>query len=362
MKFSLLLAVVAATFFMIVLAFAVMAQEEPPAPYTGLKNPFSWSDTSAREVGKSTYQRSCTGCHGADGSNIAGADFSIADFPQSLEKKPDFYFWLLSEGRLDKGMPPYKSSLSEEHRWQVLTYLWSLGSTGAPPEGTPPPDTPPVTVEDGGLLLTVPEQTQAGQPLTLSATLRDSQGKPIGNATVKFFIRVDFFMSGLIEIGDALTNDKGVATLEYSPRQTGEMEVMARHEAIETTATFKLRDGDEHFYHTRVGIQVPTLGPSMSIGPELHLELGEGSTAPLTVFRLPTGTLSWLAPLLFTAMAIWVVYFYVMYQVFRIPIVGEIRDTDTRRVPLFGLIVVVALGILLVLMLVTSPVSHPHLP
>ncbi len=360
MKLWLLLAVVAATFFMIVLAFAVMAQEEPPAPYTGLKNPFSWSDTSAREAGKRTYQRSCMGCHGADGSNIAGADFSIADFPQILEENVDFYFWILSEGRLDRGMPPYKSSLSEEQRWQSLTYLWSLGES-VPPEVTPPAE-PPTAVENGILLLTVPEQAQAVQPLVITALLQDSQGKPVRNAPVKFFIRVDFFMSGLIEIGNVLTNDEGVATFEYTPRQTGEMEVMARHEAIESTATLKLRDGDDHFYYTRVGIQVPTLGDEASIGLESHLELGEGSTAPPTVFRLPTGVLSWLAPLLFTAMAIWIVYFYVMYQVFRIPIVGEIRDTDTRRVPLFGLIIVMALGILLVLMLVTSPVSHPHLP
>jgi hypothetical protein len=60
-------------------------------------------------------------------------------------------------------------------------------------------------------------------------------------------------------------------------------------------------------------------------------------------------------------MTIWVVYFYVMYQMFRIPIVGEIRDTDTRRVPLVGFAIVVALGLLLVLMLITSPLSHPHL-
>ena len=59
-------------------------------------------------------------------------------------------------------------------------------------------------------------------------------------------------------------------------------------------------------------------------------------------------------------MAIWIVYFYVMYQIFRIPIVREIRDTDTRRVPLFGLVIVTALGILLLLMLVTSPISNPH--
>ena len=50
-----------------------------------------------------------------------------------------------------------------------------------------------------------------------------------------------------------------------------------------------------------------------------------------------------------------------MYQLFRIPIAGEIRDTDTRLVPLIGMAVMVAFVVLLVTMLITSPYSHFHL-
>jgi hypothetical protein len=132
-------------------------------------------------------------------------------------------------------------------------------------------------------------------------------------------------------------------------------------EGHEATATVTLTSDDEHFYRTQAGIRVPVFSKETDIGPESHLELGEGGEAPPTVLRLPNGSLAWLAPLLWTAMTIWVVYFYVMYQMFRIPIVGEIRDTDTRRVPLVGFAIVVALGLLLVLMLITSPLSHPHL-
>src|SRR3972149_3691551 len=87
------------------LTTAVLAQGEPPSPYAGLKNPFPWSDASAQETGKRVYQQSCLGCHGIKGANLATADFSRRDFPQSLEKRADFYFWVLSEGRLAKGMP-----------------------------------------------------------------------------------------------------------------------------------------------------------------------------------------------------------------------------------------------------------------
>ncbi len=360
MKFRLALIAVAVTLILAILAIAVLAQEEPPAPYAGLKNPFPWSEASVQESGKGMYQRSCLGCHGARGDNLAGSDFSAADFPRSLEGRPDLYFWILSEGRLDKGMPPFKSSLSEEQRWQVLTYLWSLGAV-ASPEVTPPPTIPPVEGEGGILLLTAPEQAQFGQLLTLSALLQDSQGKPVGSATVEFFIRVDFFTSGLMEIGEALTNDQGVAVFDYTPRQTGNIEVVARYEATETAATLTVAETDEPFYQPEAGIRLPAPGQEVFIGPQSVLELGEGGRAPTSAFRLPGGILSWLLVVVIAVMMIWFTYFRVMYQLFRIPLVKEIGDTDTRLIPLIGMAVVVALGMLLVLMLITGPYSHFHL-
>lgn len=363
MKFRLLLAVVAAAFFMMVLAVAVGAQDtEAPAPYAGLKNPFSWSDTSAQEAGKVTYKRSCVGCHGANGSNIAGGDFSAADFPLSLEEKPDFYFWILSDGRLDKGMPPYKSSLSEEQRWQVLTYLRVFGET-SPPGVTLSPAKPPATIEDSTLLLTVPEQSQAGQPLTMTALLQDRQSKSVTSATVRFFIRVDFFTNGLIEIGESVTDDRGVAVFKYTPHLTGDIQIVARYEGdhlspVETATTLTLAKPDKPYYQSKAGIHLPPSGKDVFIGPESSLKLGKEGQAPTSAFRLPGGIASWLLFIVATVVLIWFTYFRVVYQVFRIPIVSEIRDTDTRLVPLVILAIVVALGIFLVLLLLTGPYSH----
>lgn len=364
MKFKFFLTFLLISVLLMVLAVAVLAEEEPPtevpAPYAGLKNPFSWSDASAQGAGNRLYQQSCLGCHGADGGSIAGSDFSVADYPWRLEERPDFYFWILSEGRLDRGMPPYKSSLSEEQRWQVMTYLWSLGKVVAPPEVIPPTE-PPVAGVGSMLLLTAPEQAQSGQPLTLTAVLRDSQGKPIGSATVKFLIKVDFFTSGLMEIGDAVTNDQGVAVFEYTPRQVGDIQIIARYEGVETATMLTLAEADEPFYQAETGVRLPAPGVEVFIGPESALELGEGGRAPMSALRLPGGILSWLLLLVGAVMLIWLTYFRVMYQVFRIPIVKEIEDTDTRLVPLIGLAIVVVMGILLVLMLITGPYTHLHL-
>ncbi len=366
MKFRLLLITAPVVFLLWVLATAVMAQEEPPPPYAGLKNMFPWSDASAQEAGKKLYQQSCQACHGINGGNIAGADFSQVSFSPSLEESSDYYFWILSEGRLDKGMPPYESSFSEEQRWQVLTYLWSFG-TPAPLEVTPLLTQPLAGEGKGLLLLTVPEQAPSGQPVTISAVLQDKEGKPVGNVPVKFSIRVDFFASGLMEIGEAVTNGQGVAVVEYTPRQTGDIQIVARYEGdgpspVETTAMFTLVEVDEPFYQPETGIQLPVLGEEVFIGPESALELGEMGEAPTSAFRLPGGILSWLLLIAATVMLIWFTYFRVMYQVFRIPIVSEIRDTNTRLVPLVALVTVVALGIFLVLLLITGPYSHFHLP
>ena len=85
-KFKLLFIAISVMLFLWVMAVAVMAQEEVLSSYAGLKNPFPWSDASAQEAGKELYKQSCLGCHGIDGSNIAGSDFSATDYPQRLEE------------------------------------------------------------------------------------------------------------------------------------------------------------------------------------------------------------------------------------------------------------------------------------
>ncbi len=338
-----------------------MAQEEPPPPYAGLENPFPWSDASTQEAGKELYQRSCLGCHGANGGNIAGADFNATAFPQQLEERPDFYFWILSEGRLNEGMPPFKSSLSEEQRWQILTYLRSLAAA-TPTEVTPLPAKPPAEVENGTLLLTAPEQAQSGQPLTLTAILKDKEGKPVGDIPVRFFIVVDFFTSDLIEIEGAVTNGQGIAVSEYTSRQTGEIQVVARYEDIESTTTVSLTESTEPFYQTEAGLPDPVPLPEIFLGPTSALEPGKEGAAPTTGLRIPGGLPSLLLlAYVFTVILVWSLYYRVWYQLFRIPIVREIEDTNTRLIPSIGMIVMVALVTLLVLILITGPYSHPHL-
>ncbi len=374
MKVKLLLLAIPALVFFWVMTVAVLAQEEVPAPYAELENPFPWDDASAQQVGEEVYENSCLGCHGIDGSNLADYDFSAADFSQSLEERQDFYYWVLSEGRIEKGMPAYGSSLSEEERWQVLTYLWSLGREEAEKEEAPPADgeaentANPGKAEDtepagsNRLLMVPPEQAEAGKPFIITAYLWDDRNKPIADATVKFFIRLDFFTEGLMEIGEARTNEDGVAIFQYTSRQTGEVELVVSHEDAQTVTALDIAGNNDVFYRTEAGISLPAPGGEIFVGPEPALEMGEGSTAPASALRLPNGIISWFTVLVLAVVLIWATYFRVIYRVFGIPIRREIRETDTRLVPMAGLGIITLLGILLVLMLITGPYSNPHLP
>jgi hypothetical protein len=327
-----------------------------PPSYAGLENPFSWDDVSAQEQGEGIYQRLCLSCHSTAGDGISEADFSTLDYANALENNPDYYFWKLSEGELDYGMPAYKSTLTEEQMWHVLTYSWDLGRA-IPPETTPP--TVKTPIEAGGLtlLLVTADQAKSGQPIFLTTVLRDGQGKPIPSVGIKFFIKVGFFINDLIEIGEVLTNNEGSAIFEYIPRQAGEIEVLARYETIEATKTVILTMAGKPFYQPEVGLEAWAPGEEEFINLPILGESEDSSSAPKLALRLPTGVLLWGTPLLLTVIAIWVTCFYVGYQLIRIPVTQEIRDINTKLVPKIILAIIMTLGILLTLMLITGPYS-----
>ncbi len=331
------------------------AEEETPPPYRGMSNPYPWDDESAQSAGKSIYSQKCAGCHGINGASLADSDFSTEEYAADLEENPGYYFWILSEGALRRGMPGYSSSLSEDERWLILTYTWSLKSASTPqPEGLP-------VVENGLLRLQLPKQGTAGIPVTISARLYRNQVEPVENAPVEFFVQADFFASGLMKIGEVMTQANGQAEFSYIPRISGETTVVARYMNIETSKTINLAPTDEIFYHPEVGIHIPVLADELSIGPPKRLNLGTGGEAPPPILRLPTGHLAWLAPLLFAAMSLWIVYSFVVYQLVRIPQWEETGEINTRLFPRILLIVVSIMGFLLMVMLVLGPDSNPHL-
>ena len=368
MRAKYILAIMLAAILMASLTNFAIAQSSPPAPYTGLQNPFDWNDAQVQAAGKNIYQQTCSGCHGATGNGVAEFDFGSPAFPQQLEAQPDFYFWVLSEGRLAEGMPPYKSNFSIEQRWQTLTYMHSLSSAPQVP-GTPQPSVPPT--QASSLTLMVSQEALTGQNLAFTAVLKDNMDKPLPGAVVQFYLTEDFFTKGRMDIGQATTDAQGQAILNYVLKIAGEQTLIAKYQTLESDSKINILDSGQNFYQAEAGIRFQSVGPEVFIGPGSSHELGEMGNAPQPALRLPGGIFSWLWLYIGVVALVWGIYFVVMIQILKIS--GEreypgrgakpvslAQRNSTRLIPLVGLAVILGLGLIIVAMIITGPYSHFH--
>lgn len=98
----------------------------PAATCVATANPFDWQDPDAIQAGQELYADQCAACHGADGSGGLPntPDFTNPSVGLELETETASIFCVLAEGT--GAMPGFQRTLSDEQRWQVLTYLQSL--------------------------------------------------------------------------------------------------------------------------------------------------------------------------------------------------------------------------------------------
>ena len=89
--------------------------------------------------GAALYAEKCVSCHGAsgagDGDKAADilAQFGAAPADLTADSvarasTPAEWFGVITAGRLERGMPPFSGSLVVDDRWDVMAYVWSLGS------------------------------------------------------------------------------------------------------------------------------------------------------------------------------------------------------------------------------------------
>jgi len=82
-------------------------------------------DPDAPLAGRKLYERHCADCHGAaaDGG-IKGPSLRA---PEVQTASAGALFWVITNGNVRAGMPVW-SKLPEPQRWQITTYLKSLGT------------------------------------------------------------------------------------------------------------------------------------------------------------------------------------------------------------------------------------------
>jgi mono/diheme cytochrome c family protein len=101
-----------------------------PASAIQLKNPFT-GDANAAKEGKKIYVTFCTPCHGNNGKGDGIASASVNPKPadhtsEAVQNEPDgSLYWKMTEGR--GPMISYKTVLNDNQRWQLVTFIKTLG-------------------------------------------------------------------------------------------------------------------------------------------------------------------------------------------------------------------------------------------
>ncbi len=92
------------------------------------RNPLE-GDPDAVAAGAKLFELRCAECHGetAEGGR-KGPSLRAEEVQRSA---PGTLFWILTNGVVRRGMPVW-SKLPEPQRWQIVTYLKSLGPTENP--------------------------------------------------------------------------------------------------------------------------------------------------------------------------------------------------------------------------------------
>lgn len=108
------------------------------------RNPFE-KDPDAVVAGRILFEQRCAECHGdtAEGGK-KGPSLRAAEIQDA---EPGAIFWILTNGVVRKGMPVW-SKLPEPQRWQLVTFIKSLGPAPAKTEAPPANATQPPAPKD----------------------------------------------------------------------------------------------------------------------------------------------------------------------------------------------------------------------
>jgi len=125
-----------------------------PASAQATKDPYE-GQPAAVIAGKQLYARNCLSCHGKLGKGTGNVPSLVDGKLDSVT--PGEVFWFITRGDKDNGMPSWASLLVRQ-RWQVVTYVKSMGAPQSAQEASAPSpvDTAPVDTSTSTLKASPP--------------------------------------------------------------------------------------------------------------------------------------------------------------------------------------------------------------
>jgi mono/diheme cytochrome c family protein len=96
-----------------------------PEKYRNKANPLV-NDPDAVAAGKVLFEEHCEDCHGTGA--LGGRKAPSLRAREVQQAAPGAIFWILTNGVVRKKMPVW-SKLPEPERWQLVSYIKSLGTT-----------------------------------------------------------------------------------------------------------------------------------------------------------------------------------------------------------------------------------------
>ena len=107
------------------------------------RNPLE-KDPDTVAAGRILFEQHCAECHGdAAQGGKKGPSLRVAEVQNA---EPGVVFWILTNGVVRKGMPVW-SKLPEPQRWQIVSYIRSLGVAPAQADSPPAKSQPPETMD-----------------------------------------------------------------------------------------------------------------------------------------------------------------------------------------------------------------------
>lgn len=111
------------------------------------RNPLE-KDPDAAAAGRILFEQRCAECHG---DNAAGGKKGPSlRAPEIQNAEAGAIFWILTNGIVRKGMPVW-SKLPEPQRWQLVSFIKSLGPVPAKTAAPPANGSQPPSIKDSSL-------------------------------------------------------------------------------------------------------------------------------------------------------------------------------------------------------------------